>query len=79
MPGGVFEAKCPKPDRITDPSAALAERQRARLAVAGFATDAEELAHFLSVLGLWPTDDEDAVRNLPLVDRRDRTVKRGKR
>lgn len=38
----------------------VAERDRARRAVAGAATDAEDLKYLLSVTGLWPTGDVEA-------------------
>lgn len=68
---GIFDARCPKPDSVTDVAAALEQRQAARKAVAGFAADTQDLRYLLDVLALWPADDETAlaVRNKPLFSR----------
>lgn len=68
---GIFDGICPKPDPITDVEAALRQRQAARKAVAGFASDAEDLRYLLTVLALWPSDDSEAlaVRNKSLFSR----------
>lgn len=38
----------------------IAERDRARRAVAGFARDAADLRYLFNVTGLWPADDAEA-------------------
>ncbi len=41
----------------------VAERDVARRAVAGFATDSSDLRYLLDVLGLWPKDDLTPARD----------------
>lgn len=75
MADGVFDAVCPRPNRVTNTDAALVERRAARKAVAGYALDADDLRFLLDVLRLWPKDDEDALHTHPMVERRDRSFK----
>jgi hypothetical protein len=74
MPEGTFEARCPLPEKL--PKTA---RDRARLATAHFAADADDLREMLNLLDLWPASDGEAVREVYLIDHRDAGPTRRKR
>jgi hypothetical protein len=74
MPEGTFEARCPLPKQLPQTA-----RERARLATAYFATDAEDLREMLHMLDLWPAADGEAVREVYLIDHRDAGPARRKR
>lgn len=75
MPEGTFEARCPLPRQLPQTA-----RERARLATAYFATDAEDLTRMLHMLNLWPDQDTEVVREVYLIDQRDAgPARRGQR
>ena len=75
LPEGFFEGRC-RPDRTTDIAAEQTGRDRARLTAARFAHDTDDLRMILDSLALWPSMDSEPVREIYLIDQRDRPVGR---
>lgn len=70
MTEGVFSGQQARPAMVTDPEHAITARARARRTVAGQSRDADELRGFLTILALWPAQDQEEINaQTALLDR----------